>query len=71
MEARYVKVKRGKVGGRLPSTSAGPGPALQKTLSNSTVGRAQARLTGFPYGNPRYGLPKRDDLRFEVLEKTL
>lgn len=25
----------------------------------------------FPYGNPRYGLPKRDDLRFEVLEKTL
>jgi GNAT superfamily N-acetyltransferase len=25
----------------------------------------------FPYGNPRYGLPKRDDLRLEVLEKTL
>ncbi len=25
----------------------------------------------FPYGNPRYGLPKRDDLRFEVLEKLL
>lgn len=25
----------------------------------------------FPYGDPRYGLPKRDDLRFEVLEKTL
>ena len=25
----------------------------------------------FPYGDPRYGLPKRDDLRFEVLEKPL
>ena len=25
----------------------------------------------FPYGDPRYGLPKRDDLRFEVLEKIL
>ena len=25
----------------------------------------------FPYGDPRYGIPKRDDLRFEVLEKTL
>lgn len=25
----------------------------------------------FPYGDPRFGLPKRDDLRFEVLEKTL
>lgn len=25
----------------------------------------------FPYGNPRYGLPKRDDLQFEVLEKSL
>ncbi len=25
----------------------------------------------FPYGDPRYGLPKRDDLRFEVLEKYL
>jgi ribosomal protein S18 acetylase RimI-like enzyme len=25
----------------------------------------------FPYGNPRYGLPKREDLRFEVLEKLL
>jgi ribosomal protein S18 acetylase RimI-like enzyme len=32
-------------------------------------------LTGikkpFPYGDPRYGIPKRDDLRFEVLEKRL
>ena len=25
----------------------------------------------FPYGDPRYGLPRRDDLRFEVLEKFL
>jgi|SRR5688572_4418167 ribosomal protein S18 acetylase RimI-like enzyme len=32
-------------------------------------------LTGikkpFPYDDPRYGIPKRDDLRFEVLEKRL
>lgn len=25
----------------------------------------------FPYGDPRYGLPTRNDLRFEVLEKIL
>jgi ribosomal protein S18 acetylase RimI-like enzyme len=25
----------------------------------------------FPYGDPRYGIPKRDDLRFEILEKPL
>lgn len=25
----------------------------------------------FPYGDERFGLPKRDDLRFEVLEKIL
>jgi ribosomal protein S18 acetylase RimI-like enzyme len=25
----------------------------------------------FPYGDPHYGLPKRDDLRFEVLDKPL
>lgn len=25
----------------------------------------------FPYGDERYGIPKRDDLRFEVLEKIL
>ena len=25
----------------------------------------------FPYGDERYGVPKRDDLRFEVLEKPL
>jgi ribosomal protein S18 acetylase RimI-like enzyme len=25
----------------------------------------------FPYGDERFGLPRRDDLRFEVLEKDL
>lgn len=25
----------------------------------------------FPYGNPRFGLPRRDDLCFTVMEKTL
>ena len=25
----------------------------------------------FPYGDPRFGIPRRDDLRFEVLEKRL
>jgi ribosomal protein S18 acetylase RimI-like enzyme len=25
----------------------------------------------FPYGDERFGRPKRDDLRFEVLEKAL
>lgn len=25
----------------------------------------------FPYGDERYGIPKRDDLRFEILEKSL
>lgn len=25
----------------------------------------------FPYGDERFGIPKRDDLRFEVLDKTL
>jgi ribosomal protein S18 acetylase RimI-like enzyme len=28
-------------------------------------------LKPFPYGDERFGLPQRDDLRFEVLEKTL
>jgi len=28
-------------------------------------------LKPFPYGDERFGLPKRDDLRFEVLEKLL
>ena len=25
----------------------------------------------FPYGDPRFGIPRRDDLRFEILEKLL
>ncbi len=25
----------------------------------------------FPYGDERFGIPKRDDLRFEILEKPL
>lgn len=25
----------------------------------------------FPYGDERFGIPRRDDLRFEVLEKPL
>jgi ribosomal protein S18 acetylase RimI-like enzyme len=25
----------------------------------------------FPYGDPRFGVPRRDDLRFEILEKPL
>jgi ribosomal protein S18 acetylase RimI-like enzyme len=29
------------------------------------------RTEPFPYGNPRFGLPRRTDLRFVVLEKTL
>ena len=28
-------------------------------------------LKPFPYGDERFGLPQRDDLRFEVLEKSL
>lgn len=28
------------------------------------------KLKPFPYGDERFGQPKRDDLRFEVLEKT-
>jgi len=38
-------------------------------------GRLGYRRTGehkpFPYGDARFGLPRRDDLRFEVLEKDL
>jgi ribosomal protein S18 acetylase RimI-like enzyme len=32
---------------------------------------ATGQTEPFPYGNPRFGLPKRDDLRFLVLEKEL
>lgn len=33
--------------------------------------RATGEIAPFPYGNPRFGLPKRDDLYFVVLEKPL
>lgn len=29
------------------------------------------RFKPFPYGDERFGIPKRDDLKFELLEKTL
>lgn len=32
--------------------------------------RRTGQIKPFPYGDTRFGLPKRDDLRFEVLEKT-
>jgi hypothetical protein len=38
------------------------------------VRRGYARtgeLLPFPYGNDRFGLPLRDDLQFEALEKEL
>ncbi len=33
--------------------------------------RRTGRMTPFPYGDERFGLPRRDDLRFELLVKTL
>ncbi|MDQ3286894.1 MAG: GNAT family N-acetyltransferase [Pseudomonadota bacterium] len=33
--------------------------------------RRTGLLKPFPYGDERFGLPRRDDLRFEVLEKPL
>ena len=33
--------------------------------------RRTGTLKPFPYGDPRFGLPRRDDLRFAVLEKPL
>jgi len=33
--------------------------------------RRTGQYTPFPYGDPRFGLPLRDDLRFETLEKSL
>lgn len=32
--------------------------------------RRTGQIKPFPYGDTRFGLPRRDDLRFEVLEKT-
>lgn len=56
-------------------------PAMRMTvidIRNELIAfyeRRGYRRTGihrpFPYGDPRYGIPKRDDLRFEVLEKRL
>lgn len=56
-------------------------PAMRMTvidLRNELIAfyeRRGYRRTGvykpFPYGDDRFGLPKRDDLRFEVLEKHL
>ncbi|GHB02664.1 GNAT family N-acetyltransferase [Streptomyces chryseus] len=33
--------------------------------------RRTGRMTPFPYGDERFGVPQRDDLRFELLVKTL
>ncbi|MFD5429160.1 GNAT family N-acetyltransferase [Streptomyces sp. NPDC127084] len=33
--------------------------------------RRTGKMTPFPYGNERFGQPKRDDLRFELLVKDL
>ena len=33
--------------------------------------RRTGRFKPFPYGDARFGLPKRDDLRFEILDKPL
>jgi len=33
--------------------------------------RRTGRFKPFPYGDRRFGIPKRDDLRFELLEKLL
>ncbi|TYT27157.1 GNAT family N-acetyltransferase [Luteimonas viscosa] len=54
-------------------------PAMRMTvidIRDALIGfyeRRGYRRTGvfkpFPYGDPRYGIPLRDDLRFEVLEK--
>lgn len=56
-------------------------PAMRMTvidLRNELIAFYERRgyaLTGikkpFPYGDARYGIPKRDDLRFEVMEKRL
>jgi len=33
--------------------------------------RKTGQYDNFPYGNEKFGVPKRDDLHFEILEKTL
>lgn len=48
---------------------------VQRTELIAWYGRRGYRPTGeylpFPYGDARFGLPRRDDLRFEVLRKDL
>ena len=47
---------------------------VRETLIEWYERRGYARtgeLLPFPYGNDRFGLPQRDDLQFEVLEKKL
>jgi len=56
-------------------------PAMRMTvidIRNELIAFYERRgyaLTGikkpFPYGDARYGIPKRDDLRFDVMEKRL
>ena len=56
-------------------------PVLQMTVIDlreeliAWYGRLGYRRTGnflpFPYGDTRFGVPRRDDLRFELLEKPL
>ena len=41
------------------------------TEADMLGGRRTGIKKPFPYGDERFGLPKRDDLRFEVLEKAL
>jgi GNAT superfamily N-acetyltransferase len=57
------------------SASARMHVIAQRTELIAWYERRGYRRTGarapFPYGNPRFGLPRRDDLVFEVLEKTL
>ena len=48
---------------------------VQRTELIAWYERRGYRRTGtcqpFPYDDPRFGLPKRDDLVFEVLQKTV
>ena len=41
------------------------------TEADMLDGRRTGIKKAFPYGDERFGKPKRDDLRFEVLEKAL
>ena len=55
-----------------------PGASAPTTIRDELIAFYERRgyvRTGikkpFPYGDERFGIPKRDDLRFEVLEKPL